>query len=151
MLIAPLQPQSQNRFYKWNGNKSTKRSIPFKLTFISWDLILFARNRIASRILNTVLAAVESSVLTFSLVELLWNVGLSSLLSSGLSWAWMHHLLVKSSILISLLYAVLILNTSPSVGKAVGGCTRQHADLHYSSWTTRGEGLFPPPVLYVAL
>ena len=49
--------------------------------------MLFAWNKIPSGGMSVVLAAMENSIVTYSLVKLPWNIGLNSLMSSGLSWA----------------------------------------------------------------
>ena len=90
--------------------------------FMPFDIICLEQNSFWC--MSVVLAAMESSIITYSLVKLPWNIGLNSLMSSGLSWAWAHHFLMKSSILIGLFCAVVVLNASPSIGSAAGGSIR---------------------------
>ena len=53
--------------------------------FMPFDIICLEQNSFWC--MSVVLAAMESSIITYSLVKLPWNIGLNSLMSSGLSWA----------------------------------------------------------------
>lgn len=66
--------------------KLLKKSI-FEMTiyFMPFDIICLEQNSFWC--MSVVLAAMESSIITYSLVKLPWNIGLNSLMSSGLSWA----------------------------------------------------------------